>query len=367
MNRRPLVVVSQPYVPAYRVPLFSAIRDKLQTHGIDFIVAAGDPTGTQAARGDQERPAWRVDIRSRSLKIGSRDIQWRQLPLGLRPDLVVSELEALNNIGWQNSFGRAKLVLWGHGKPYVNDSGGLADRIEWALAHRADKIMTYADGGRRYLIDEGKIAADKVVTIGNSTDSALLRNAFLSVTADRITELRQLWPLAPRALFVGGLDETKRIDFLVDAAIAAHRTDPTFSLIVVGKGEEQGALARAGDAIVHVPSARGRDLAELAHVVQSIWMPGRIGLVAVDALALGLPIFTTDYAFHAPEAEFLREDEIIVLPDEPAAFAEQARPRALDLRTEERPLRDDIPTISSVSDKFVGVIIDALQKSTREN
>ncbi|BAJ75223.1 glycosyltransferase [Microbacterium testaceum StLB037] len=362
MSAGPLVVVTQPYVPAYRVPLFESVREKLSRQGIRFLVAAGHPVGAQAARGDRESPAWRIDIRSKGVHLGGRTVEWRALPSDLQPDVLVSELEALNNLAWMRSFGRRKLVLWGHGRPYVNDAGALSDRIEWTLARRADAVMTYADGGRDYLVENGKLDPDSVVAIGNSTDSASLRAAYKAVDAAEMEHLLRRWPRAPRALFVGGLDAAKRIDFLIDAAIAARQMDPRFTLIVVGMGEMQDALSRAGDAIEHIPAARGVELARLGHVVQAIWMPGRIGLVAVDALALGLPIFSTSYRYHAPEAEFLRAGERITLPDDPPAFAE----RALSLMAEElvgnRILRSDIPTIDSVSQNFADVVIKVLDR-----
>jgi len=360
MTARPLVVVTQPYVPAYRVPLFESIQEKLAHQGVGFLVAAGDPVGAQAARGDEESPAWRVDIRSKGVHLGSRSLVWRTLPPGLRPDVVISELEALNNLAWLRSLRKEKLILWGHGRPYVNDAGAISDRIEWALARRANAVMTYAEGGRDYLVEHGKLDAESVVAIGNSTDSASLRQSYLALGKDEVHELRQRWPHAPRALFVGGLDSAKRIDFLVDAAISARQRDPRFTLIVVGQGEMQDALSRAGEAIEHIPTARGADLARLAHVVQVVWMPGRIGLVAVDALALGLPVLTTSYRYHAPEVEFLNHNERVILPDEPNAFAEAALDLMATQPTDVRPLRSDIPTIESVASNFVGVVLRVL-------
>ena len=51
-------------------------------------------------------------------------------------------------------------------------------------------------------------------------------------------------------------------------------------------------------------------------------MPGRIGLVAVDALCLGWPVLTTEWPFHAPEIEYLEEgDTMFSSANDPAAFA----------------------------------------------
>jgi hypothetical protein len=47
----------------------------------------------------------------------------------------------------------------------------------------------------------------------------------------------------------------------------------------------------------------------IGYVSSGILSPGRIGLVAVDALVLGVPILTTDWPFHAPEVEVLVEGQ----------------------------------------------------------
>ena len=39
--------------------------------------------------------------------------------------------------------------------------------------------------------------------------------------------------------------------------------------------------------------------------------PGRIGLLAVEALVMGLPIVTTRWPYHAPEVEYLIEGETV--------------------------------------------------------
>lgn len=354
------VLITQPYVPAYRVPLFNAIHDKLAARGVSVSVVAGNPSGAQAARGDAHRAEWQEPLREVSVPVGRWRLALRTFPRSVRPDLVVSELEALNTLAWQRSFRSSRLVLWGHGKPYVNRANWLSERLEWALARRSTAVMTYTAEGRRYLLEHGGLSPGKVTAIGNSTDSARLRAGYLSVTDSRIEELTRRYGRGPIALFVGGLDATKRIDFLLDAAREAHRIQPDFRLVIVGRGALQAevlAAAAPGGPIIHIPEARGDELSELGHVASAVWMPGRVGLVAVDAIALNLPVFTTNYEFHAPEIDFLREDEREFLPDDALRFAEDA----LALMTRKRPpLRDDFPTIEAVSDEFVRVVTQAL-------
>lgn len=353
----PLVLLTQPYVPAYRKPLFDAIEDRLAEQGVMFRVAAGHPSGAQAARGDEVAADWRTPILDRSLQISKWRVSFRSIPNLPRPEVVVSELEALNTFAWSRLLSRSKLVLWGHGKPYVNDAGWLSEHLEWTLSRRADAVMTYTDQGREYLLQHGGLDPTRVTAIGNATDSQRLRHALERVDRARRDDLRGALGSGNRfALFVGGLDESKRIDFLLKAAEAALRHDSDFKLILVGRGKLESEVAAAidrGAPIHHVPEAREDQLATLASVCSAIWMPGRVGLVAVDALALGLPVHTTHFKYHAPELDFLPESFLHFLTNDSTQYALES----LHKMTEGTPdLPSDFPTISKVVSNFTNVI-----------
>ena len=51
-------------------------------------------------------------------------------------------------------------------------------------------------------------------------------------------------------------------------------------------------------------------------------MPGRIGLIAAEALALGIPVITTDWPYHVPETEYLSEGvSTFTAPNDPESYA----------------------------------------------
>ena len=66
----------------------------------------------------------------------------------------------------------------------------------------------------------------------------------------------------------------------------------------------------------------GKTKATVLASADAIVNPGRIGLVAVDALAAGIPVLTTQYRFHAPEAEYLSEGQTMYSSaDDPVSYA----------------------------------------------
>jgi glycosyltransferase involved in cell wall biosynthesis len=66
----------------------------------------------------------------------------------------------------------------------------------------------------------------------------------------------------------------------------------------------------------------GRQVALLGAVSDVMLMPGRVGLCAVDSFVLRTPVVTTDWPWHAPEFEYLRNGHnAVITSDDPAVYA----------------------------------------------
>ena len=355
------IVLTQPYVAAYRVPLLERIAELLAASGHEFMVAAGRPTGDQAARADDVHPPWLHDLDTRYATVGPWTIPRRTLPPELRgADVLVTELDVKNKFAWfRRSHGASMVVLWGHGKSYVAHPSRLGEWMKRTIARRADLVLTYTASGRDYLVSEMGISAPRVVAIGNATDTGPLIDGRDRAIADGVREslLRELGN-GPHFLFVGGLDSSKRISFLVDAARALRLASPESKLIVCGDGVDRATVEEAaarGDVRYLGPVSRAR-VGEVASACSAVWMPGRVGLIAIDALALDLPVHTTSWGGHAPEIEYLGPQDILYLPDDPAAFAKGSHRASAGHK---RPRRATLaPTIDSVASAFVAAILE---------
>ncbi|MDN4645141.1 glycosyltransferase [Arthrobacter sp. PsM3] len=111
--------------------------------------------------------------------------------------------------------------------------------------------------------------------------------------------------------FLGGLDESKRISFLAEALDRLWATDPDLRVVVGGKGSQSNLLdvSISRGQTIRIGYATPYERAIIGRVASALLMPGRIGLVAVDALVLGIPILTTDWPYHSAEADYLIEGE----------------------------------------------------------
>lgn len=358
------VVVTQPYVPTYRVPLFEAISANLAASGVRLLVLASNPQGAQALRGDQGGGEWLRELPEKSVRLGRRSVQWRRLPADLkRADLIVSELSVGNALGWQLVLSGRPVLLWGHGGSFVHSGSRAEEQLRSFMARRATAVMTYSDRGRENLVDHG-VAPERVRAIGNSTDTRELLAARERALMNSASDATAGGLRDPAALFVGALDRPKRIDFLLSALEAAHHENPRFRATIVGRGEEGQRVFQFAESrpwCRALPEARGEQLAQLGATHDAVWMPGRVGLVALDALAMALPVFTTSEADHAPEIDFLSDGEVHFLANEPKDFALAALDVSSALPPPHlRKVRDDIPTIESVALNFANVVLESL-------
>lgn len=373
------VVIVQPYIPDYRVPFFRRLTADLRDHGVELTVAHGRPTGAQARRGDTATVPGAVALPQRALRVAGRTLLWRGLgDVARRCDAVVLE-QALHNLEAYPLLARSRLrrggpavCLWGHGRTYTHPPTAVERAAKDALTRRADWFFAYTDGGARHVVRAG-LPAGRVTVVRNSVDTTALRTALDRVTPEQVRGFRARHGLVPgrTGYFLGGLDAPKRIPFLLAAAHLTVRRLPGFRLLVAGDGVHrrlvEQAAARPDPAVVclgPVPDAAGKAL--LAAASDVLLMPGAVGLVAVDSLALGTPVVTTVDAPHRPEFEYLEHGRnALVVPGTPGEFADATAALLTDpgrLAALRRACGEDAAHYSgeAMSARFAGGLLKAL-------
>lgn len=366
------VVIVQPYVPGYRVPFFNRLQDIVARRGLKLRVIAGAPSGDQALRADSATAEWLITVERRSVSLGGKNIdismsapQWRDsasvviMPLvGTSADLAVSLLRKSG----------VKLGVWGHVASYVASGHPIDIAIERWMMKRADRVFAYTPSGADFAVRQG-INPRSVTTVMNSIDTSEIEavrrelgidgsNSSMSPgrlsVADATIEERERRYFA----FVGGIDATKNISLLAETLDVLWRRASPVRILVAGEGAEKYRLADAESRgqVGMVGHVSGLAKAELLCGSVAIVNPGRIGLVAVDALAARVPILTTTYPYHAPEFEYLSPGTSVMATHEtPAAFAgllEQYwhRPSASAALADDQSWR--YPTIDDMAENF---------------
>lgn len=325
------ILIVQPYIPAYRVPFFMDLTRRLERVGVETVIAAGDADPQQSQRRDSaalpnlaKLPEWR-------LALGGRSVVFRSVEKLLGGvGLVVLEQARRNTEAYRlllKPRGRGfPIALWGHGATQSRSTSRTEDLLLDMLTRRSDWFFAYTDAGARHVRQLG-FPGERVTVVRNSTDVTSLRLARAAIGDAEIQEMSRRYGLTPgrTGLYVGGLDSSKRISFLLEAVDRVRQHLPGFRLLVAGRGPEEhlvrGAEAR-GTArwLKHVT---GGELALAGAAADVLLIPGRVGLVAVDSFALGIPILTTDWPYHAPEFEYLTPgQDSVVTPDSIECYAD---------------------------------------------
>jgi len=326
------LMVVQRRLTHYRLPFFEGVRARLGELGIDFTLVVGDPTPAEREKRDEGHLDWAVHAPCR-YALGGR-LCWQALgPLLPGHDMVVvtQENKLLNNIPLLLGYQRARVALWGHGRNFQAagaTTAGLAQRLKAALSRRADWWFAYTDMSADIVRDFG-FPAERITVLNNAIDTASLAAALASAAERGKPALRAAHGLpaeGPLGLYLGSLYAEKRLDLLVDGAIAVKLANPGFQLAVVGAGPEAAWLRErvAGLPWIYLLGAKkGQDKAELLASADVMLNPGLVGLGILDAFVAGLPMVTTDCKLHSPEISYLQHGEngLMTAPDAPSFAA----------------------------------------------
>ncbi|MGI9600571.1 MAG: glycosyltransferase [Acidimicrobiales bacterium] len=318
----------------YRVAFYQHLRRQLADQGVRLRLLHGQGSHEDRAKGDVVALTWSEFRRLRTLPVGSREVLWQPgLADARRSDLVVCEQASRLLLNYPLMFGRrllgTRLALWGHGRNLrAGRESAVGEWLKRFLTNRADWFFAYNDLGVRQVESLG-FPADRITSVQNSSDTTDLAAAMDAVTDADLEDCRRQLGLGtgPVGLFMGGLYDLKRPDFLIESAEIIRRHRPDFELIVIGDGPEADRVRAAAEAhswVHFIGPTFGADRARYASLSSLFLLPGLVGLNVVDAFALELPVVTVDLPFHAPEIEYVVDGEnALVLPEgtDPAAYA----------------------------------------------
>lgn len=230
--------------------------------------------------------------------------EWNVHYLSLAPALIKAKRK------------NVKTILWGHGQS-ANDGTWRA----WprtSLARRADGLITYGEGARKRLIENGFDPASCFVAL-NSIDQTPIQTAranlisqFGSIESTR-TALRRELNLTSDfvVLFVSRLEELRRVDVLLRAIAKCKSSGARIEAIIVGEGPNRSALDQLARELQIEDQIKWTgalyDESELARRFLSsdvFVFPSYMGLSVLHAFGYGLPAIIGDnLALHGPEAE----------------------------------------------------------------
>ena len=279
----------------YRRPFFDAL---VSDEGWNLnVIHSGAPT-------PNEERLWHEELVPTS-RLGSLRMQWglgSRLP---RADVNVVMFDLHWPMGIVHGLSetpRVPLVWWGHGL----GRSAIGRTLRRWLTTRCDAVVVYGHRGREELVSNG-IPAEQIYVAPNTM--------WVEGTTDTSNCPKDCF------LYVGRLQRRKGLDHLIRAFTEVH-AETELALAIAGAGpiqEELEALARELGVQERVEffgavfdPVQLRDLFGRAIAYVS---PGHVGLGVLHAFAFGVPVVTKATVRHAPEVEWVREEETGLFTD----------------------------------------------------
>lgn len=328
MNPATRIAIVHPWFPEYRLAFFTSLIAQAAEQGIHVGVFHGDAPPEWRERGDSVTAPYAQKLSTRFFPLAGRSLSHkslRSLPPREYQGLVLEQ--AVRNVETYGAIARRRpqVALWGHGRTYTQEVSAPQEVAKMWLTRRADWFFAYTRGGAE-AVEANGFDSRRITIVQNSVDTRQLADDCARVTQEQLVETARALDLRGQtALFLGGLDAAKRLDFLIESGREVSGHFPDFRLVIAGDGDLrhyiEGMAARYRW-VKYVGRATGAAKARLLVSSQVIAMPGRVGLVAVDSFASGVPIVATDWQFHAPEYEYLEPDvSALITPNSPHDYA----------------------------------------------
>lgn len=202
---------------------------------------------------------------------------------------------------------RPRVAIWTHGW-YGKES-----RFEMFLKRVyfkfVDTIFVYGNYARQGLIKSG-ISESKIVTIYNSLDydsQKIIRDKIqpTPIYQDHFKNTN------PVIIMIGRLNIRKKLDMLIEAIAALQNRGENYNIMFIGDGEDREKLETLASKLgvadkvwFYGACFDEKTNAELLYNADLCIIPGDIGLTAIHAMTLGVPVITHNcFKYQGPEFE----------------------------------------------------------------
>jgi glycosyltransferase involved in cell wall biosynthesis len=281
------LAIQQRVLPVYRVPFFDLLAHSC-ARGLSLI--AGSPRQQEGIATGVLHCADHFAVHNTHILSGPLYFCYQKglitLLADLDPDALIVEanpryLATPAAVRWMHARGK-KVIGWGLGAPPLSGAfKGLGQMRRRNFFRNFDALVSYSQRG-----------AEEYEALGISREKIFIAPNAVSSSASALGGKRSASRAQMNILFVGRLQERKRVDFLLRAC--AEMSEPKPRLVIVGDGPERQNLERLGKQVypgVEFTGAKhGEELKSFYREADLFVLPGTGGLAVQEAMANGLPV-----------------------------------------------------------------------------
>lgn len=321
----PSVVFAMEWVPQYRAPFYTSLRDELERQGVEMRLVHGDPPASRRSRRDQQTLPWAEPVDNRFWTVAGLELTLQPVWSRLKSaDLVVLQQETglLLNYGAlaRSRLGGPAVALWGHGHNFNPlEASTSAEWVKARVTKYADWAFAYTDRSAQVFRSIG--FDDRHITVvQNAIDTRTLTEPSGSISEPIAQLVGTVSARTDRiGWIVSALDRWKRIPFLLEILDATRERVPDFEFFAVGAGSDAELLVdgAARRPWLHVVGPQfGADKAAIGRVAEVTVHPGLAGLHVIEAFATVSPMITANLCYHSHEVDYLTSGtDAVVLPE----------------------------------------------------
>jgi glycosyltransferase involved in cell wall biosynthesis len=320
------VLIIYRFLPQYRVDFYNGLREKLKEHDIELSLVYGRSNNKDSKKGDEVSIDWAEFVPNRKIKTGVIEFLWQPCLKHIKDkDLVIVEQANVLLINYylmlRRKFGRPKMAFWGHGINQQANLNSLGNRFKKRIIKNADWWFPYTEGVKDIVKASG-FDERKISVVENAIDTRMLKRQYEEISNEIVIREKKALNIDSEnvGIYCGALYKEKRIDFLLHTAEKIREQVHDFHLIIVGAGPDIDivqAFLDDRDWIHYVGTKFNADRVIYFKMSKLFLLPGAVGLAVLDAFATQTPMFTTDYPFHGPEVEYIKNNEngIVTIDD----------------------------------------------------
>ena len=322
MNCTKILIAHQSTIPHYRINFYEELK-KVKASNWDFSVVYDSKVSkikNYIIINPNNYSLSIINTKTKICRLFNKYIYFQDFIFSSRNyDILIVE-NALNNISYPLSFllrGK-KIILWGTGEDFsvVNPSllKKVMERFKLFLCKKSDGFLAYTEGVKKILMNNN-IEEKNITVLNNTIDIMSHRKRFLS-TKNKIQNKHNSHN---SLLFVGRLNKRKKIEFLLDSFLLMKEMNPSFKLLVVGKGDTTYVNFLKNkykdNNIKFLGEITDQELMCKLYIKSSLLVfPGDVGLGPLDALCYNLIPVIIESRTHNPEREYLNNNNSFIFP-----------------------------------------------------